>query len=102
MNQVRSHDLNPTQALFVMGHVAWTPGGLDQELSLGGWHPAAVAPDLSLRHDAEAPMTHEDKTSMIHGVTSFDACTGPKFADLARIDIQTHVEICDECPKGNQ
>ena len=81
MNQVRSHNFDPTMALFVMGHAAWVPGQLDKEISNDTWYPAAVAPDLLLRY-AGAPTTHEDN---VHDLWSdILTCMGREFADLAQ------------------
>jgi putative transcriptional regulator len=81
MNEVRSHNFDPTKALFVKGHAAWVPGQLDREITKGVWYTAAVSPDLLLRY-AGAPTTAEDN---VHDLWSdILTCMGPEFADLAQ------------------
>jgi putative transcriptional regulator len=81
MNEVRINRFDPTKALFVKGHAAWTPKQLQREINKGVWYVAAVSSDLILRY-AGAPITPDDNP---HDLWSdILTCMGDKYTDIAR------------------
>lgn len=81
MNEVRKGIFDPTKALFVKGHAAWTPKQLQREISKGVWYVAAASSDLILRY-AGAPVTSDDNP---HDLWSdILTCLGGKYATIAK------------------
>lgn len=80
MNEVRINRFDPSKALFVKGHAAWTPKQLQREINKGVWYVAAVSSDFILRY-AGAPVTPDDNP---HDLWSdILLCIGGKHADIA-------------------
>lgn len=80
MNEVRINRFDPTKALFVKGHAAWTPKQLQREINKGVWHVAAVSSDLILRY-AGAPITTDDNPQDLW--SDILTCMGGKYATIA-------------------
>jgi len=80
MNEVRKHNLDPKDALFVKGHAAWVPDQLSREISKGVWYVASCSTDFMLRY-AGAPISKDDnKDNLWSDVLT---CMGDQYADLA-------------------
>lgn len=80
MNQVRKHNLDPRDALFVKGHAAWVPNQLSREISKGVWYVASCSADFILRY-AGAPVSDEDNKEDLW--SDILTCMGGKYAQIA-------------------
>jgi putative transcriptional regulator len=81
MTEVRINRFDPSKALFVKGHAAWTPKQLQREISKGVWYVAAVSSDFVLRY-AGAPVTPDDNPNDLW--SDILLCIGGKHAEIAK------------------
>jgi len=79
MNEVRKHNLDPKDALFVKGHAAWVPNQLSREISKGVWYVASCSSDFILRY-AGGSISNENKDDLWADILT---CMGGQYADLA-------------------
>jgi len=80
MNEVRSNNFDPHEALFIKGHAAWVPSQLSREISKGVWYMASVSPEFILQY-AETPKSHYGSTDLWSDILS---CMGKEHAEVAR------------------
>ena len=78
MDEVRSNNFDPHEALFVKGHAAWVPEQLNKEIQKGVWYPASVSPNLILHY---AGARKDDGYNLWSVILS---CMGGKYADIAK------------------
>jgi len=81
MNEVRKHNLDQKDALFVKGHAAWVPNQLSREVSKGVWYVCSCSADLVLRY-AGAPVSDDDNKDDLWA--DILTCMGGEYATLAR------------------
>ena len=81
MDEVRSNNFDPHEALFVKGHAAWVPSQLMREIRKGVWHVASVSPEFILRY-ASGPKDNDDN-SIDDLWFEILTCMGGRYEDIA-------------------
>jgi putative transcriptional regulator len=79
MDEVRSNNFDPHEALFIKGHAAWVPSQLSREISKGVWYMASASPEFILRY-AGKPQSHSGSTDLWSDILS---CMGKEHAEVA-------------------
>jgi len=81
MDEVRSNNFDPHEALFIKGHAAWVPSQLSREINKGVWYTASVSPEFVLRY---ANASNKDKENQTDDLW-YDilTCMGGKFSEIA-------------------